>query len=106
MTSTTITVHPEPTTRQPAVAGRSKLLRAVLREIALFSMFCGAALAVGAGRLDTWLGINTWLLVAIGVGLVLYGDAVWLGARRETTLVLTGQAAIVGDLGWVISSVV
>ena len=82
------------------------LLRAVLRENAVFSAGSGAVLALGSPGLDSWLGVDAWILLALGVGLVAYAASLWVGAGRGETLRLTGQTAIAGDIGWVIGAAV
>lgn len=101
----TNTTHPIPVAGNADTAS-PKLLRGVLRENAIFSIVSGSVLAVGASRLDSWLGLNTWLLVALGVALIVYGDVIWFGSSRDHTLARTGEAAIVGDIGWVVAAVV
>lgn len=85
-------------------ADGAQLLRSVLRENALFSATSGAILAAGAPKLDTWLGLNAWILVALGVGLVAYAVALWKGTNDNATLRLTGRTAVAGDAGWIVGA--
>lgn len=92
------TLDPTPTTDDG-------LLRAILRENAVFSLTSGAILAVGSPGLDTWFGVNAWILAALGVALMAYSVMLWAGAGREETLEMTGQTAIAGDIGWLIGAI-
>ncbi len=112
MTNTTtptsiLTDTPTTASSQAPVAGGGspKLLRGFLYENVAFSIASGLVFALGASRLDTWAGVNTWLLVALGVGLIGYADLLFLGARRDDTLVMTGRSAVIGDLGWIAGAI-
>ena len=83
---------------------RTSLLSKAMIENALFSGLAGLVLIVGAAGLDGWLGVNAWLLAAIGVGLVVYAaDLVWW-SRSPRWLVTGGRMAVVADLGWVVAA--
>lgn len=60
----------------------SKLLTRVLLANAGFSAVTGVILAVGAIPLSRWLGIPTWLIVAVGVGLLAFSLGVAVVGRR------------------------
>lgn len=48
------------------------LLGRVLLDNGAVTAPLGVLLLVAAARLDSWLGVNAWVLVALGVGLVGY----------------------------------
>ena len=81
------------------------LLSRAMSENALFSGIAGLVLIVGtAFGLDDWLGLNAWLLAALGVGLVVYAaDLLWL-ARSPRWLVRGGMMAVVADVTWVLAA--
>jgi hypothetical protein len=84
---------------------RNSLLSRALVENALFSGATGLGLVIGARWLDGWLGLNAWLLAAVGVGLLVYAaDLAWL-SRSEPWLIPGGRLAVVADIGWIIAAV-
>lgn len=94
MSATTLPTTPE--------ADDTRLLRVAMTENALFSGASGVALAAGSPWLSGWLGAPTWVLVAVGLGLV--GWAAEL--RRTAGTVVGGRTAVAGDLGWVVGTAV
>ncbi len=86
--------------------GGGGLLRSILRENSLFSVASGAVSALASGWLDDRLGIDSWILVALGVGLVAYGVFIFLSVRDGHKLAATGRMAVGGDIAWVLLSLV
>ena len=76
-----------------------------MSENGLFSGTAGLVLIVGAALgLGDWLGINRWLLAALGAGLVAYAaDLIWL-ARSPRWIVAGGRAAVAADIAWVVAA--
>ena len=86
--------------------GGGGLLRSILRENSLFSVTSGAVSALASGWLDGRLGIDAWILVGVGVGLVVYGVFVFLSVRDDRKLSAIGRMAVGGDIAWVVLSLV
>ena len=83
---------------------RDSFLSKAMVDNALFSGAAGLVLIVGSAWLDGWLGVNTWLLVALGVGLVVYAvDLVWW-SRSQRWLVAGGRMAVLADIAWVLAA--
>lgn len=82
------------------------LLGRAMTANAVFSATSGAVLALASTGLDGWLGVNRWVLVALGVGLVLFGADLWVSARRRHRIRLSGIVAVAGDVAWVLAAVV
>ncbi len=84
---------------------RPTLLGRAMTENGLFSGTAGIVMVIGAAfGLGGWLGINAWILAALGAGLVVYAaDLVWL-ARSPRFIVAGGRAAVLADVAWVIAA--
>ncbi len=80
------------------------LLSKAMKENAIFSGLAGLVLIVGASGLDGWLGVDAWLLAAIGLGLVVYAADLMWWSRSPRWLVNGGRMAVVADLGWVVAA--
>ena len=80
----------EVTVNHTTIVRRPSVLRRVLRFDAAFSTLSGVALIALAGLIDSGFGLGTpWVLVALGVVFVAYGDLNLLISRPE---VLSGRA--------------
>ena len=85
---------------------RDTMLSKAMLENALFSGASGLILIIGAALgLDDWLGINAWLLVGLGVGLVIYAIDLSFFARSPRWLIPGGRMAVAADVAWVIAAV-
>jgi len=82
----------------------SRLLRGALTANAVFSSVSGLVLAVFAVPLSDWLGVPTWVAVALGVGLGLFGISVYSIARNPKPGLV--KQIIVSDVAWVVGSIV
>ncbi len=93
-------------TRMPegVSAPQRTLLGKVLVENAIVSGMTGLVLVVGAAGLDNWLGINPWVLAAVGAGLLLYAVDLVMWARSPKWLRRGGLLAVAGDTAWVIAA--
>lgn len=82
----------------------SNILTRTLAANAGFSVVTGVTLIIGAVPLSRWLGIPTWLTIAVGVGLLPFALAVAKTARspRRDTV----RQVIVADIAWVIGAAV
>ena len=83
---------------------KPSLLSKAMKENAIFSGLAGLVLIVGASGLDGWLGVDAWLLAAIGLGLVVYAADLMWWSRSPRWLVTGGRMAVVADLGWVVAA--
>jgi hypothetical protein len=81
------------------------LLRRTLQANALFSGISGLAFTAAAQPIALFLGLDApFVLVAIGVGLLLYALALWFNAGRHPLNRPFVWAAIIGDTAWVVGS--
>ncbi len=82
----------------------SKILTRTLAANAGFSAVTGVILIVGAAPLSSWLGIPTWLTIAVGLGLLPFAFTVARVARnpRRNTV----RQVILADIAWVIGAAV
>ena len=80
------------------------LLTATLTTNAVFSGLSGVALTLGAQPMSEWLGIPTWISIAVGLGLVLFSAQVAMTARNPKPPAV--RMVIAGDVVWVVSAIV
>jgi hypothetical protein len=85
------------TSRSDNVPPERTLLGRVLLENAAITALLGVLLLVAAARLDGWLGVNAWVLAALGVGLVGYALTLVLWARSAKWVRRGGRLAVAGD---------
>ncbi len=83
---------------------KTSLLSKAMTKNAIFSRLAGLVLIVGASGLDGWLGVDAWLLAAIGLGLVVYAADLMWWSRSSQWLVTGGRMAVVADIGWVVAA--
>lgn len=93
------------TTLHGVATPRRGLLSKAMLANATVSGISGAGLALGAAALDDWIGVNVWVLVAVGVGLVEFAIDLRIWARSTTWLRRGGKIAVAGDIAWVLASV-
>lgn len=82
------------------------LLADALSVNAVSSGATGLVLALGAPWLDDPLGAHALVLVAVGLGLVLFADLVVLALARPAGLRRASTVVITADLAWVAAAVV
>jgi hypothetical protein len=82
----------------------SKVLARTLAANAGFSALTGLILIGGASPLSRWLGIPTWLAVAVGVGLLPFAVSVIRVARDPKPE--AARMVIFADIAWVIGAAV
>lgn len=97
----TMTAPPSPTT-----AGDGVLLADALGVNALTSCGTGLVLAAGAPWLASPLGAPTWLLAAIGVGLVVFAIDIVVALARPAGLRRAAGWIIAADVAWVLGAAV
>ena len=85
------------TTRGDGASPQRTFLSRALLENALVTALLGAVLLLGAAQLDTWLGVNVYVLVAVGLGLIGYALELTLWARSSQWLRSGGKLAVAGD---------
>lgn len=94
-------------TSRPEGSSRPSLLVRALAANALFSGASGLVLLLAADPAGAWLGVpETWLLRALGGGLVAFGAGLFLLARSDRPgrgLVIVASAS---DFAWVAASAV
>ena len=94
------------TTKAEAISAPQRtLLGRMLMQNAMVSNLTGLVLVVGAAGLDSWLGVNRWVLAGVGAGLVAFGLALVIWARSPKWLRRGGLSAVAGDAMWVIGAV-
>ncbi|MCH8986426.1 MAG: hypothetical protein IIB04_07415 [Acidobacteria bacterium] len=93
------------TTLHEMATPRRGLLSKAMLVNATVSGISGAGLALGAPALDEWLGLNMWVLVGVGVGLVGFAIDLRIWARSAIWLKRGGKLAVAGDIVWVLASV-
>jgi len=79
-------------------------LHTALRINSIFSLLSGVGLALGATLLDEALGVGAIWLVAVGVGVVLFGVVVGRVASQHPVPRRAARGVIVADLAWVIGA--
>lgn len=80
------------------------MLGVTLRANAVFSLLCATVLVVGAVPLASWMGVGTWVAVAVGLGLLPFGLIVFRVARDPAAAGV--RQIIAADVGWVAAAVV
>ena len=82
------------------------LLEKALNANAWFSRISGLVLAVLSPWLADFAGIDTWIVLVVGLGLI--GYSLWLGAAASRRPILRSEAltAVVGDDLWVMGAAV
>lgn len=94
------------TTKTEAISAPQRtFLGRMLAENAKVSGVTGLVLVVGAAGLNSWMGVNRWVLAGVGAGLVAYGVALVIWARSPKWLRRGGLLAVVGDAMWVVGAV-
>lgn len=88
-------------TRQP---DHGRLLRTALLVNALYSGLSGAALVAASPFIGPWVGLDGWVLLAVGVGLVGYAAVLAIARQQARFLRIAGRLAAGADLIWVIGA--
>ena len=85
----------------------SSLLRNMLFGNSAFSFLSGLAFVLFSGAIANFLGISaTWIILALGIGLILYGIEIFIAARAEPVNRGIAKFAVYADLAWVLGSAV
>ena len=83
----------------------SHLLKNTLLINAVFSLTCGLACLIFADYLSRLTAIPSWILYALGVGLLIFAADVALTATRTPLNPLFAKIIIGADIAWVVASV-
>jgi hypothetical protein len=84
----------------------SRFLRTILTLDAVTCGVMGAGLLALNSRLDAWLGVPAALTIGTGVFLLAFAAALWTLATRARISPVAVWLVILGNLGWVVASVV
>ncbi len=82
------------------------LLRNALRGNAFFSMASGLVALVLAGPISEFMEIPTIVLVVVGVGVLIFGIALLVNARRNEVNITAAWITVIADDIWVITALV
>lgn len=80
---------------------RGRLLRTGLLANAIYSAFSGAALIVASPFLGEWIGLDGWVLLLAGIGLIGYAFVLKVARNQSRVLQIVGRLAVGADLLWV-----
>jgi hypothetical protein len=88
-------------------ANHSSLLKNTLFGNSAFSFISGVACLLFSGAIASFLGLSTsWIVLALGVGLIVYGVEIFLAARAEPVNTGIATFAVYADLAWVLGSAI
>ena len=83
---------------------KNNLLIKSLRANAVFSATMGSALLLASVPLSSWLGIETWISIGLGLGLIGFsGILVALAREPRPSLV---RIVVLADVAWVVGAVI
>lgn len=82
-------------------------VRNTLKANSRFSIFSGLIMTLLSGTVADWLGIEpTWIIIAVGVGLLIFAASVYHTATREPLPEGQVKFIIVQDWLWVAGSTI
>lgn len=82
----------------------STLLKTALLGNSAFSFISGLAFVLFSGAIAGFLGLSpAWIILALGIGLLLYGAQTFLAAREPVNQNLA-RFAVYADVIWVVAS--
>jgi len=85
----------------------SSLLKKALYGNSIFCSTSGLAFTLFSKPIADFLGLSaSWAILALGIGLLLYGIEVFIFARRETISEGFAKFVIGADIAWVLGSMV
>jgi len=89
------------------LASNSSLLKNALFIDSVFSFTSGAAFLLFSKAVASLLGVSaSWIIPAIGVGVIVYALEIYLAARAEPVNTGIARFAVYGNLVWVLGSAV
>ncbi|PHQ70594.1 MAG: hypothetical protein COB93_05095 [Sneathiella sp.] len=83
----------------------TSLLGTALLMNAVFSGVTGLACLLFADTIVPWTGIASWILYALGVGLLIFAADVAFTATRAPINLVFAKLIIVSDAAWVVGSI-
>ena len=85
----------------------SSLLKNTLLGNSAFSFTSGLAAALFSKAIANFLGLSAaGIILALGIGLILYGIEIYMGAKAEPVNRGIAKFAVYADLAWVLLSAV
>lgn len=85
----------------------SSLLKNALFGNSMFSFLSGAASLLFPKAIASFLGLSaSWIILALGAGLIIYGVEIYLAARSKPVHTGIARFAVYADLAWVLASAV
>jgi hypothetical protein len=89
------------------LANNSSLLKNTLFSNSVFSFLSGVACVLFSRAIASFLGVSaSWIVLALGVGLIVYGTEIFLAARAKPVNTGIAKFAVYADLAWVLGSAV
>ena len=89
------------------VTNNSSLLKNALFIDSVTSFLIGIACLLFSKAVASFLGVSaSWIILALGVGIIVYAIEVYLGARAEPVHMGIAMFAAYGNLVWVLGSAV
>lgn len=89
------------------LANHSSLLKNTLFSNSIFSFLSGVAFVLFARAIASFLGLSaSWIVLALGIGLVVYGIELYLAVRAEPVNTGIAKFAVYADLVWVLGSAI
>jgi hypothetical protein len=89
------------------LTNNSSLLKNTLFGNSAFSFISGIAFLLFSKAIASFLGLAaSWIILALGVGLIVYGIEIYLAAKAEPVHTGIAKFAIYADLAWVLGSAV
>lgn len=89
---------------KPIEKPANTLLGKAMIDNAIVSGLTGLGLTASATSIDDWLGLNAWVVAAVGLGLIGFAFDLVIWARSPRWLIKGGKLAATGDTLWVIAS--
>ena len=87
------------------LANNSSLLKNALFGDSAFSFISGLAFLLFSKAIASLLGVSaSWIIPAIGVGVIVYAIEIYLAARAEPVHMGIARFAVYGNLVWVLGS--
>jgi hypothetical protein len=91
----------------PMLANQSSLLKNTLFGNSAFSFLSGVVCLLFSRAIASFLGVSaSWIVLALGVGLIVYGIEIFLAAKAEPVDTGIAKFAVYADLAWVLGSVI
>ena len=85
----------------------SYLLKNALFGNSAFSFISGLAAVLFSKAIANFLGLSvSWIILALGIGLILYGIEIFIAAKAEPVNKGVATFAVYADLAWVLGSAV